>query len=406
MLWIVVIGMLVGVGVGAVGAQEYTVQVVDLAQAGRGLQLRAVAPDQALLACDPGLGGFCYRVRLAPLTLTAISCPTDPSGVFVRSPVAAMGGPSVTAWNDGQTAVGSDEGVNGSYGFWQDADGTCHWWKCAGCEGSLLVGITTAGRKLGLGWYPPSVAPGLLRFFTFLLDPDGTETRLAGPGPQDRPVPTALAADPQAHCDVAGYLYQNVQADNTYTYQAFLRCGGALRLVDGPGGEDLWFTGVGGSGTVLALLGPQGTIGGDALLYDVATGAFKALPAPPATPGFHLTTLVPLGIDSAGQVVGFFAEEQAPCPPYPQACRQQMHGFLAVPVPAAAPPAGTRPKGQRPRAVHPKARTRLPQWHEMLEWQRWGFTSPGTFWHLLDVGEGTVVLSNGTTSWLSPARVP
>jgi hypothetical protein len=315
---------------------EYTFTILDLpalsGDPNRIMQLRAIANDGTIAGNDNALNG--YSSRIAPdLTATPVTCPPE---VFTRYPFASMAGPAVAAMNNHLTVVGDDEGISNLYGFEQTVDGTCTFTLVPGSVGTFFTGVNDAGDVVGTYWTSADEPPFGLRRFHGLRRESGTIIPLAGLGPNDVVWPTAI----NDQGTMIGYLFADVQPDNSYAYQAFVRdSGGIYRLLDAPNGGDLWLTALNNAGQAVGVAGSQGVIGGDALLYNAVTDSFTTLPEPPPSPGFAITAVLPTAINDLGQIVGLYIEDETGV----LFGRTMIHGFLATPV-VEAPPDVTPPK--------------------------------------------------------------
>ena len=236
--------------------------------------------------------------------------------------------------NNNSIVVGNDEGLTSLHGFQQTLDDTCTFVLIAGTVGTIFTGINDLGQVVGHYWNDTAVEPGLSRFHGFLKDGSGV-TPLTGVGPHDVVFPTAITAVG----DIMGYLYRDVQPDNSYVYQAFYYSRGVLQLLDTPTGDDLWLTGLNNVGQAVGVVGMNGVVRGQALLYDRATNTFRTLPEPSA----ETLVIVPTTINDHGSVAGYYVErfggEFGP---------QILHQFLATPM--VTPPVATDPEREIPTA--------------------------------------------------------
>jgi hypothetical protein len=273
------------------GDLRYTYQVVTIPPPPGSrlpeLSLRGLTNTGLLVGLFNAPGG--YSARVAGGQITPILCPPE---AFTRYAFPIYSGPEVLSVNNDGTVIGDDEGVDGIYGFLQTADGTCTHFRVPGSGYTLAMGVNDRGAAVGFFINPPGQERGLLATHGFLRDTGGFVT-LAGPGPRDVVFPTAI----NVHGDVVGYLYQDVQPDNTYTYQAFLFRNGQYELVDGPTGEDLWLVDINNRGQILGLLGQPGLGSRPFLLED---GVFRELPLPSSLTRALLLT----ALNDHGQVVG------------------------------------------------------------------------------------------------------
>jgi hypothetical protein len=230
-----------------------------------------------------------YSARVTDGEVTPIFCPPDE---FPRYPFPALLGPEVLAMNNEGTVIGNDQGVDGGYAFLQTADGTCVHFRGAVGGSTYALGISDLGVIVGFYGDPTSGA-GLLMTHGFLRDATGFH-RLDGPGPQDVVFPTAI----NSLGDIVGYIYQDVQPDNTYTYQAFIFRDGVYEFVDSPTGEDLWLVDINNRGEILGLLGVATIAGSRPFLLDHGVSSEIQLP----TSG--TLSFLPTALTDHGQIVG------------------------------------------------------------------------------------------------------
>jgi hypothetical protein len=298
----------------------YTFSIVDIpvlsGNPGRFIRLLSIANDGTMAGTDNTLGGFSSRIT-PDGAATAITCPPE---VFTRYPFASGAGPSAAAMNNALTVVGSDDGVNGLYGFAQTVEGTCTFFQVPGSVGTQLTGIADTGTSVGLSFADPNVRPGLTRFDGFVKDGD-TITILAIPGLPPNSVFNPTARNAVGDTMITGWL--DIQPDNSYTYQAgLLLATGEFRPLDGPNGEDIYCTSLSNAGQ--ATCGGNGQAG--PWIYDSVTDTFTVFPAPTT-----LTVNVqPVWVNDLGQVVGNYTEQNPSCPTAPF-CPEIFHQFLAIP---------------------------------------------------------------------------
>jgi hypothetical protein len=238
-----------------------------------------------------------------------------PAEVFQRYPFAANSGPQVVGMNNDAVVVGNDEGLTAITAMTQTPDGTCAFFLVPGSVGTWATGINDLDHVVGFYWNATGNPdePGLLRFHGFLRDAGGI-VRLDGPGPHDVVFPTGLNDVGQ----IVGYLYSDVQPDNSYVYHAFRYENGTYEIVDDPSGADVWLLGLNNVGQAVGIVGSDGVTGGQAFLLD--NGVFLPLNVPTAT----TVSFQPTAINDHGQLVGNYAERD-------MTGRLTFHQFMATP---------------------------------------------------------------------------
>jgi hypothetical protein len=366
-------------------AQEYTFTIIDLpvlsGAPNRIINLVGIANDGTMAGNDNTLNG--YGSRIAPdLTVTAVTCPP---GGFDRYPFASTAGPAVADMNNSHTVVGDDEGLFNLWGFQQTADGTCTFTLVPGSVGTVFTGIDDLGRIVGYYWNDPEVEFGLLRFHAFVKD-DDTLTPFTDDIPNDVLWPTGI----NAAGDIIGYAFRDVQPDNSYIYQAFYYSGGTFTWLDGPGGEDVWLTGLNNAGQATAVLHPAGVVGGPGWLYDHITATWTMLPMP--TPDTN--TVAPRAINDHGALVGSYSEFFPEPPPFG---RSAFHQFLATPVPPPVPePPHKLKKFPRFLKKHRQyIRERLRDALQDASAHRWQHPLLARYWRPVLDEDGSVCLTDG-----------
>jgi hypothetical protein len=347
---------------------RYTYTVVDIPPpAGTRffgpLQLRALTNRRIFAGVY--LGPDAFSARVVRGVVHPILCPPEE---FPRHEGFALIGPEIYSMNNAGTVVGNDEGIDGLYGFVQTADGPCRHFQVPGATATLVLGVSDQEVLVGFYTNPLTQEPGLSRIHGFLRDAGGFVT-FAGPGPRDVVFPTAI----NALGDIVGYLYQDVQPDNTYSYQAFLYRRGVYELLDGPHGEDLTLVDINNRGQVLGLIGQVGLTGGRAFLLEDGQLRFVSLPTAATT------ELTPTALNDLGQFVATEVETV----PYAATIRHQVLG---------SPSRDRDPRQDAPTTHRPHGRRqRLPHWRDV---QSMGHAK--AFAPCLD-DDGQVVLSNGRT---------
>lgn len=295
---------------------QYTFQTIDLPAAGgaigRDITLLDVNNTSMIAGDDNAINGLGSRITPA-LQVHPVLCPPEQ---FTRYQFSGRQGPQVKAINNGNMVTGDDEGEDGLYGMTQAMDGTCEFFRYPGSVGTTTTTITDTGLVAGFYWNEECNGAGLLCFHGFRKDASGFAT-FDGPQPNDVVFPTAC----NALGDCVGYLYQDVQGDNSYTYQAFYWSNGVFTLVDSPTGEDLWLLGLNNVGQAVGVVGSDGVSGGQAIMYDTATQAFTFLPEPAQDTPW----ILPRGINDNGVIVGLYGERIAGTE------STILHQFLATP---------------------------------------------------------------------------
>jgi len=374
---IIVGALLIGGPVSAGGshAPTYHFTVVDIpsppGSPPRLLTLNGIANNGTMSGNYNMLGGFGARVSPS-LDVTPVLCSTAD---FIRYPYADTLGPQVIGMNNSRMVVGNDEGVTAEYGMLQTLDGTCTFFLVPQSVGTWATGINDLEHAVGYYWNATGLPdePGLLRFHGFLRNQGGF-VRLDGPGPRDVVFPTAI----NDRGDIVGYLYSDVQLDNSYVYHAFFYQNGVYHIVDYPGKEEVWLLDVNNRGQTVGVVGSNGGVGGQAFLLD--RGQFFPLPKPSDATAYML----PTASNDHGAIVGAYTEVFHPEGDLtPEHERMVFHQFLATPIHGAHPDKGlyavknthrrwaARDAGPRPTNLHPKH-----------------------FVPLMDA-DGTVVLTNG-----------
>jgi hypothetical protein len=306
-------------------ALDYTYTQIDIPPpAGSGLRsmltLRGLTNTGMLAGVYAETHGFSARVVAG--VVQPILCPP---GVFPRYQFPGLTGPEIFAMNNDGTVVGNDEGVDGIYGFLQTADGTCQHFLVPGSGYTLALGVNDRGAAVGFFVNPQGQEQGLLATHGFLRDAGGFVI-LHGPGPRDVVFPTAI----NALGDIVGYLYQNVTANNDYTYQAFLLRNGVYELLDGPNGEDLTLVDINNRGQVLGVVTSASPVYGVPFLLEDGQRQFVTLPSA------QTTSMSPAALNDLGQFVGN-ATEVVEVRPYPPGPRVETHRVLGSPTPPPWP---------------------------------------------------------------------
>jgi hypothetical protein len=262
-----------------------------------------------------------------------------PPGEFTREAFPALTGPEIFSMNADGTVAGDDEGVESLYGFVQTADGTCTHFQAVPHGSTLAFGISDQGAVVG--FYVDPQESGLRRVHGFLRDATGAVHRLDGPGPRDVVFPTAI----NTLGDIVGYLYQDVDDQNNYTYQAFVYRDGVFALVDSPTGEDLWLVDINNLGQVLGLIGVAGITGVRPFLLE--DGEFREIQLPTAQTG----TLLPTALNDLGQFVALDIEPlPGATPPF------VAHQVLGTPQPSRRDRPHRRDQPRPHRREHPRPR--------------------------------------------------
>jgi hypothetical protein len=391
MLTVFMLAAFVGLAlVSGAAAQGYDFLIRDLPapiNMSRVLVLRGITADGSLAAddltrMDPG--EHPVGARIAPdLTVTPIRCPL---AAYVPGQSRERGGPQIQGITDTGVIIGNDLAFLGgrdvAIGVAQYPDGHCRVLQIPGKASVIVLGANDNEDMVGIAFNPLMAGvPPLLRFQGFLAHQDGTVELLTGPQPNDVVWPTALNASGL----LIGYIYRNVGADNSYEYKAFVRpAGGSYTFLEGPGGENVYLTGLNNAGIAVGVTGTDTAVEGQGVLYDHPTATIRLLPLPTPT----TTRLIARALNHAGVIVGQYEDGGV------------THQFLATPRAELQTP---KKKTERsPRwwwRVHQHGRRLVAPLH--TPWTRAERPEddddvPGR-WHPAQRSDGALVLTDGTS---------